>query len=254
MIRRLAACLAVVAIVAGACGGTSSAPALTDPKDILTQSVASLSTLKSAHVHLDVAGTFNADLQGTGTPTAIDLQGTSGDMDIDLPNKKIHASFAVPALLGLTGDLIQIGSDQYMKVSLSGPKYKKSTTAPSTTASTPPTDPQAVIQQLKDGMSKLTTPPVKDADEKVGDQDCYKVTLKLSSTDLSGAGAPLPSGTTGDASLDVWVRKNDLRPAKLVATINAGTQGSLTVTLTISNIDSAVTIDAPPADQVDTTP
>src|SRR5664279_4945565 len=114
MIRRLAACLAVVAIVAGACGGTS-APALTDPKDILTQSVASLSTLKSAHVHLDVAGTFNADLQGTGTPTAIDLQGTTADMDIDLPNKKIHASFGVPALLGLSGDLIQIGSDQYIK-------------------------------------------------------------------------------------------------------------------------------------------
>lgn len=253
MIRRLAACLAVVAIVAGACGGTS-APALTDPKDILTQSVASLSTLKSAHVHLDVAGTFNADLQGTGKPTAIDLQGTTADMDIDLPNKKIHASFGLPALLGLSGDLIQIGPDQYIKISLVGPKYKKSTTPTSTTASTPPTDPQAVITQLKDGLSKLTTPPVKDADEKVGDQDCYKVTLKLSAADLSGAGASLPPGTTGDASIDVWVRKNDLRPAKLLATINAGTQGTLTVTVTISNIDSAVTIDAPPTDQVDTTP
>ncbi|HEX7473963.1 MAG TPA: LppX_LprAFG lipoprotein [Candidatus Limnocylindrales bacterium] len=254
MIRRLAACLAVVAIVAGACGGTS-APALTDPKDILTQSVASLSTLKSAHVHLDVAGTFNADLQGTGTPTAIDLQGTTADMDIDLPNKKIHASFGVPALLGLSGDLIQIGSDQYIKISLVGPKYKKSTTPTSTTASSsPPTDPQTVIAGLKDGLSKLTTPPVKDADEKVGDQDCYKVTLKLTAADLSGAGAPLPSGTTGDGTIDVWVRKNDLRPAKLLATINAGTQGTLTVTVTISNIDSAVTIDAPPADQIDTTP
>ena len=49
-------------------------------------------------------------------------------MDLDLPNKKVRLTFAVPALLGLGGDLIQIGADQYMKISLLGPKYKKSTT------------------------------------------------------------------------------------------------------------------------------
>lgn len=249
MIRRLATCLAVVAFAVSACG--SSAPALTDPKDILTQSVASLQTLKSAHVHMDLSGTLSIDLQGKGTPTAVDLQGTSGDMDIDIPNKKLHLSFAVPALLGLTGDLIQIGADQYTKISLTGPKYKKSTPA-SSTASSPPTDPQTVIQGVRDGLAKLTTPPVKDPDEKVGDQDCYKITLKLTAADVSTAGASLPPGTTGDGTVDVWVRKNDLRPAKILATINAGAQGTLTVTLTVTNIDAPVTIDAPPADQIDT--
>ena len=250
MTRRLATLLAIVALVASACG--TSTPALTDPKDILTQSVASLQTLKTAHLHADITGSLSVDITGSGNPTSIDLAGTTADMDIDLPNKKLHLSFSVPALLGLGGDLIQIGADQYIKVSLLGPKYRKSTTEPSTTSSLPPTDPQAVIQQLRDGLAKLTNPPTKEADEKVGDQDCYKVNLKLTAADLSGAGASLPPGTTGDGTVSVWVRKNDLRPARIAATVAAGAQGNLTATITLSNFDAAVTVDPPPADQIDT--
>lgn len=247
MIRRLAALTAVVALLAGACG--SSAPALTDPKDILSQSAATLSALKSVHIHVDVAGSVKIDLLGTGSASALDLTGTTADVDVDLPNSKAHASFSVPAMFGLGGDFIQIGADQYTKVSLAGPKYTKNTTAPST-ASAAPTDPKALVKQVQDALTKLSSPPAKGADEKVGDQDCYRVTLKLTAADLSGAGASLPPGMTGDGTVDVWVRKNDLRPARLVAAINGGDQGSLTLTITLSNFDATISIDAPPADQI----
>jgi lipoprotein LprG len=245
MLRRLAAVLAVVALALSACG-SPAVPALTDPKDILTKSIAALATVKTAHLHADISGSFNADLTGSGSAAAIDLKGTSADGDIDVPNKKIHLGFSAPALLGLSGDLIQIGTDQYVKISLTGPKYKKQTTSATTSAAT---DPQKAIDELKAGLDKLAAPPVKDPDERCGDKDCYKVTIKLSAADLGAAASSLGS-FAGDATLDVWVQKDDLKPAKLATSVNAGTQGSVTVTLTLSNYDKSVTIDAPPADQV----
>ena len=47
----------------------------------------------------------------------------------------------------------------------------------------------------------------------------------------------------------VWSRKNDLRPAKLAFGIDAGAQGTGTLTFTIT-YDQALTIAAPPADQI----
>lgn len=264
MLRRLATLVALVALIAGACG--SSAPALTDPKEILSQSIATLQAMKSFHLHVDLSGTVNVDLRQTGKASPLDLQGTTADVDVDVSNNRAKVSVSAPAFF-LTADLIQIGPDTYVKAPLFlGSKYNKLSLAsllgsvapglspaPSLAASSPSANASAVIQQIKDGLGKLTVPPVKDADEKVGDQDCYKVTVKLSQADVSAAGASLPpaaSGMTFDGSVDVWVRKSDLRPAKLVATVNAGAQGTIAVTVTLSNIDASVTIDAPPADQI----
>ena len=88
MIRRLAACVALVALVAGACG--SSAPALTDP-EIVAQSVATLQTMKSFHLHATASGTIKIDLLGTGNALPVDLQGTTADADVDFANGKVKA-------------------------------------------------------------------------------------------------------------------------------------------------------------------
>ena len=87
------------------------------------------------------------------------------------------------------------------------------------------TDPQQILNDVKAALDKLATPPVKDPDEKCGDQDCYKVTMAITAADLSSGGDALGAGVTGTGSVDVWVRKNDLVPAKAVVTINAGDQG-----------------------------
>ena len=155
-----------------------------------------------------------------------------------------------------------IGSDTYTKVSLLGPKYKKSSTA--ALASFVPasagrslgsvTDPQVILNEVKSALDKLATPPVKGPDEKCGDQDCYKVTVAITAADLTSAGQALGTDVTATGSIDVWVRKNDLVPAKALITVNAGDQGSLSITLTVSNVNGTVTIAAPPADQIDTAP
>ena len=258
MLKRLATLVALVAVVAGACGG-SSAPALTDPKEILGKTIAALQGVKSFHLHADLSGSFSADLTGSGTSSAIDLAGTTADIDVDVANKLVRVTASAPSLLGVTLDVIVIGEDMYTKVSLLGPKYKKSTTGALSSAapglaSKAPTDPTQVLNDVKAALDKLATPPVKDADEKCGDQDCYKVTVTVTAADLAGAGAALGTSVTGSGTVDVWVRKNDLVPAKAVATLNGGDQGSLSFTLAVSNVNGAVTIQAPPADQIDTSP
>ena len=58
--------------------------------------------------------------------------------------------------------------------------------------------------------------PQKLADEKCGDTDCYHVQLALSCQDLAAlSSAAASSGTQlNSLTLDLWTRKNDLRPAK----------------------------------------
>src|SRR4029077_4917674 len=82
------------------------------------------------------------------------------------------------------------------------------------------TDPSQTAQQAKDALNKLPTPPVKQADEKCGDQDCFHATIHVSAADMKAMDPP--SSVNGDVTLDVWTRKSDYRPAKIgvnVATV-----------------------------------
>jgi hypothetical protein len=263
LLRRLATLAAALAVVVSACGGPST-PALTDPKDILAKAIAALQTARTAHIHIDLAGTFNAAVPGLGTGGAggLKLDGTSGDIDTDIPNKDTHVSLTLPAsLLGMTVDLIVIGNDTYLKVPLLDPKYTKSTTSDVLSSFVPSgapavignvTDPAQILTDIKTALDKLVTPPVKDPDEQCGDQTCYKVTVTVTPADAAAAGSALGTGISGSGTIDIWVRHSDLMPAKAVATVNGGSQGSLTITLTVSNINTPVTIAAPPADQIST--
>ncbi len=267
MIRRLAACVALIALVAGACG--SSLPTLTDPKEIVAQSVATLQTMKSFHLHATASGSIKIDLLGTGNALPVDLQGTTADADVDFANGKAKASLSAQSLF-INAEVIYTGTDAYYKVSLLGPKYKKfaladllnlipggSTSLPSPLPSVvvPSVNPSAVAQSIRDSLGKLTTPPTKDPDEKIGDQDCYKVTIKITQADVatSGLNPALPSPATApfSATIGVWVRKNDLRPAQVTVAVDAGASGTVTITTALSNIDVPVVIDPPPADQVE---
>ena len=221
MFRRLASLVAAAVLVVGAC---SSVPAVTDPKEIMTKSVVSLQGLKTAHLKLDVSGSVKLDITGTGNPTALNLQGTTMQGDVNVPDKKAHIAIAVPALLNVTADLIQIADTTYTKISLQGDKYTKSTSASS-----------AVNTKL--------------GDEKCGSADCYHVQVKVTSADLNAIGTPT-SGVSGDGTLDLYTQKSDFRPVKLTMAVNGGDQGNLVITVELSNFDAPVSIDAPSADQI----
>lgn len=254
MPRRLAPLLAVLAVVtslfAAACSSTPSVPALTDPKEILSQSVGALATAKTFHLKADVSGSVALDMTGSGTATPLDLTGTTLEGDMDIAGKKAHLTFAAPALLGTTGEVVLVDNATYTKVSLLGPKFSKTEAAAGEDV---PTDPVKAIADVKAALDKLPNPPTKNPDVKCGDKDCYSVTVALSSDDLGDLGGdlgPLPSAAAGTGTIELWSAKDNLRPARVVITVDGGAQGKLTITLDVTNYDASVSISAPPADQI----
>jgi len=252
---RLLGLLAAAAIIVSACGG-SSAPALTDPKEIVTAAVRTAQTAKSVHVEATLDGSINADLTGSGAPgAAISLTGSTASADVDITAGNAHTTFAVPALLGLTGELIQIGDTSYVKTSLTGDKFQAQKGAD--TLPVNPGDSKSLVDNVGEFLSKPGVDPVKGDDVACGGTQCYTVSIELTPDELNafdgGAAAPseLPIDL-GSASLSLTIRveKDSTRLAGLTASVSMGDQGSVTVDLTFSNWDEAVSVSPPPADQV----
>lgn len=243
----LPALLVAVALVAGACGG--SAPSLSDPGEILTKAVETLQKAKSLHLEATVDGTAKLDLTGSGQPSQLALTGTSLGADLDLEKSTNHITLAVPALLGLTAEVITVGEDTYTKSSLTGEKFQKGTTS-ATGLPVDPGDPQQGLKDLKEWLAKPEVDPKKLADASCGSKTCYQVEIDLSAADLK---ALIPEAATmadGSVVLTVMIQKDTLRPVSLEAKLSATDLGELTLTVTLSKWDEPLSITAPPADQV----
>jgi hypothetical protein len=247
----LAALVAVLAVVLAACSSTPQAPALTDPKDILTKSAESLAGVKT----FEFTGTFSGSVKAEGVGD-LDLSSMTLNGAMDVPNKKAKVTLDAPSILGTKIDALLIDQALYYKVA--GPlavalnaSADKWTKVAVPTASDSPvgdvTDPQEAVKQLQDALNKLPTPPVKQADEKCGDQDCYHVTIKVTAADMKSLDPT--SSINGDVTLDVWSRKSDYRPAKLAVNAASVDMGTFGVAIEIK-YDVPVSVEAPPADQV----
>ncbi len=269
MPRRFLLGLAIVATILTACGGTPAAPALTDPKDILTHAGSSLQGLKTVHLKIGLSGKVDPGLlTGTTGGTQVDLTGTTVEGDLDLADAETHLALAVPALLGFSADVVATGGIAYIKTSLdTDGKYRKldlgalknSLPLPSGLALPSPAgsgspDPSAsaMVAQIKAALDQLPA-PTKLADDRIGDQDCYHVQEKVASTDLPQASDVL-KGAPWTLTADVWTRKSDYRPARIVLLVDGGTEGSLTLTIDLTSYDAAVTVTAPAANLVSDQP
>jgi hypothetical protein len=234
-------------------------PPLTDPKEILTKSVATLANVKTFHVDADLSGKVTANLGGTTSGAGqLDLAGTKGALDVDVTNKKVHATGSMPALLNSAAEAIVLPDALYYKISgplSQGDKFSKLPIPSAATASDSPADPQQAIGQLNESLAKLPQAPTKLADAKCGDTDCYDVQIKLTAADVQALSpSAAPSGfTNGVITLDVLSRKSDLRPARFVAVLSSAELGSLTLALNVT-YDVAINVVAPPADQVTDVP
>jgi len=256
VLRRMAFAAAVVAIVIGC--GSSATPAVSDPKEIVTKAVTATQSLKAAHVKIDLSGTVPFSFGGA-SGSSLTLDGTTVEGDVDVAGRAAHLSFAVPALLGTTGEFTVVNQAVYMKISLTGPKWSRlADTGGTGMLPLPSGSPGAVTDELNTFLARPEVAPKKLGDEKCGDKDCYKVELTLPVGDLAGSlggalssFAPLPSLGTTQATLDLWVEKDSFRPAKATVAVDMGTTGKLTVAVALSKFDQAVTIAPPPADQID---
>lgn len=246
--------LAVVSIVAAAC--SSAAPALTDPKEIVTAAVRTAQSAKTVHVDATLDGSITADMSGSGSAgAAISLAGSTAAADVDLTAGNAHATFAVPALLGLSGELVQVDGTTYFKSTLTGDKFQSQKTADSLPAN--PTDSKSLVDAIGEALSQPGVNPVKGDDVACGSTQCYTVKIELTPDEINSLGGngavasqlPIDLGTAS-LTLTVRVEKDTNRLAGLAASASMGDQGSLTFDLTFSKWDQSVSISAPPADQV----
>lgn len=247
----------VAAIVVGACGGPS-APALTDPTEIVTAALTSTEAAKSVHLDVTVDGTATIALPGAGTAGApIKLDGTTAAVDLDLAGGGAKATFTAPALFNVTGDVIVVGGKAYLKTTLQGQQYQA--IDPAQALAVDPTDTGSIVDALGDFLLKPGVDPVKGDDVACGSAQCYSVKVDLTADELAALGGGAAGATSGlpvdlsGASLAVTVRVEKDLPhhlAGLTAEVTSGDGNVLTLDTIMSRWDEAVTIAAPPADQV----
>lgn len=257
MTRRFALIVAAIAsttsLVLAACSPAPAAPALSDPKEILVQTVTSLKDVKTLEFTGSLTGTLNSPELGG----SLDLSSTKISGALDIPNKKAKFNVDAPSIMGTKVDALLLDTTAYYKIdgllsSMAGGTPGKYTKVPvpadAGTAANDPAEIAKAIDELKQGLDKLPSPPTKGADEKCGDQDCYHVTLKMTADDLKKLD-PMAGSVDGEFSLDIWSRKSDVRPAKIAITVTSAETGTIGLTFEFK-YDVSVSVDAPPADQV----
>jgi hypothetical protein len=254
--RRLAllpiALVAMLSLVLAACSSTPAAPALTDPKEIVTKGVTSLTDVKT----FEITGTFTGSLKAAQLGN-FDLSTIKMSAAVDIPNKTAKFSLDAPTLVGTKVDALMVGGAAYYKISglyaamVPGAVADKYTKVPVPTASGDPmaaaTDVTKLVAQLNEGLAKLPSPLVKAPDDKCGDADCYHVSTVVTAAQMKALDAT--SSLDGDFTVDLWTRKTDYRPAKFALSIASASLGTFGMTIEIK-YDVPVSVTAPPADQM----
>ena len=256
MNRRFLGLIAVIAVIAMACNQTAPSPALTDPKAIVTAGLDAAQIAHSVHLDVRVDGSAKISLPGIGAPagggTPVKLDGTTASVDVDFDKPALHATFAVPSLFNLAGDVIAVDGKGYVKSTLTGPLYQVSQGGPADPAGV-----RAFLAGLETAIGQPGVVLTKGADAQCGSEQCYTVTTKLTADQLgttTGSLAGLPIDLTG-ATIDLTVLVEQSDPnhvAELKAVITNADGTTLTIDVLSSKWNQPVSISAPPPDQVKT--
>jgi hypothetical protein len=259
---RAAGATIVASLAILACQAAPAPSTLTDPREILAAAVTTTSAARTVRIDATVDGTLALDLLGIGAASSIELTGTTISADLDLAGGDARATFSAPGLLGLTGELIALDGTSYLKTTLTGTLYQvqpigSDVPEPSGAARA------TILKGLTDFLANPTLRPVKGEDTACGSTTCYRVDIALTPADLAVLGigvlpAPaalpvpiqLPDLTSANVDLTVLVAKDTTRLAGVKATVDLGAAGKPIVDLTFSKWDEAVSISAPPPDQL----
>jgi hypothetical protein len=264
--RRAFAVLALVALAVSACG--SSAPALTDPVEILQKGAASLGAMTSFHLRgtVDgevplgpggVGGGASGAGGGSGAGVPVPLDGTTIDGDIDVAGRALAVELIAPALFNLRVNVVVAGGSAYLKLPLvTGKRWVRQPAGGGIGE-----DPTAAVAGLTAFLARPELRPEKLPDLRCTGADCYSVRFTVSAGEVRDAlgslGSAIPglsADVVGDVVVTVGVRKDDLRLATLGLDLPAGGAKPLAISLEISKVNEPVTITPPPADQVDAPP
>ena len=130
-------------------------------------------------------------------PRRSPLTGTTASADVDIAAGNAHATFSVPALLGLTGDLIEIGDTSYFKTSMTADQYQIQKAADSLPVN--PTATRAWSTRSATCCRSDGVDPVKGDDVACGSAQCYTVRIELTPAELNALGG---SGPTASVAAD----------------------------------------------------
>lgn len=253
--RRSLSALVVLSAVLAACQGPQ-VKLLDDPKAILAAAVSSTTAATSVHADLKASGTVSVDVLGTGSGVPVDLKDTTASADIDLKNAELRATFAVPGVLGIAGEVIVVDQAMYLKTTLTGPKYRKTTL---------PAQPQPPLSGLTELLGRPELQPTKGADAPCAGGTCYTLTIDLTAEQLkslTGEGSPaapsnlpipMPDLSSATVELTLHIEQTTNHISDLSAVVNLGETGTVTLDATFTRWNQPVTISAPPPDQVETT-
>jgi hypothetical protein len=245
----------VIALVAAACG--SSAPALTDPVEILQAGAASLGEMKTVHLRGVIEGEISLDLGGAGGGAPLPLKGTTLDADVDVASSALAAELMAPALFNLRVNVIVVDGSSYLRAPIiTGDSWVRQPAEGGVGG-----DPGAALEGLAAFLARPELQPEKLPDVRCAGTDCYSVQFTVPAQELADAlgslGSSIPGlsgAAVGDVTVTVGVRKDDLSLATLSLEIPAGGATPLAISLELTKVNEPVTIEAPPADQVKDAP
>jgi len=234
--------------------------ALTDPAEILTRGAEATSEADSFHMALAVSGSVTDPETGSTVP----LEGVTVEGDIDLANEAARVTFAVPFLLGLSGEAIVLGEDLYLLSSLSGDKWIHMPVPRGHEPSPVPTaalNPEQIANKIAEFLATEGVSAETLADEPCGDDTCYHVRLDISAEALAAHPGAVPdmgeyaslvpeSTFIGPMAVDLLFDRDGLWLRQMGTTFaDVGTE-QVSVTVTFSDYNASFEISPPPADEI----
>lgn len=259
-------------------------PTPADPDELFSLGIAEGPAWQSFHMKIAVGGTVKAAfLKTLGNPswakltTDAVLDGTVMEGDVDAQNLAFHLAIAVPSVAAfgsaaVTGDLIIKDSNLYLKMASLGAKYREvklgtiskelgvpvSVPTPGGSALTGLADLTSGIRSQLE--SAGVTPKVVGV-EQIGGRDAYHIDLTVPldkvNSDLAAAAAKagahaavLDQLKIDSVSSGIWIYKDNYQLAQVQIAGTSSTAGNLSFTMTLTNFDQPVTINAPAASDV----
>jgi hypothetical protein len=259
-------------------------PTPADPDALFSLGIAEGPAWRSFHMKIAVGGTVKAAfLKTLGNPswakltTDAVLDGTVMEGDVDAQNLAFHLAIAVPSVAAfgsaaVTGDLIIKDSNMYLKMAALGGKYRevklgtisKELGVP---VSVPTPGGSALIglanltSSIRSQLESVGVTPRVVGVEQIGGRDAYHIDLTVPldkvNSDLAAAAAKAGAGAAivnelkiDSVSSGIWIYKDNYQLAQVQIAGASSTAGNLTFTMTLTNFDQPVTIDAPAASDV----
>lgn len=254
MYRPLAPVALCATLVLAACSGPAAQPDIDDPNEILTRSVEAMVGVDSVHFVLALDGTVNVAEMGGGSMA---LNGTELEGRLAMDGSAAEITFAVPAFLGLAGEMRLIGDEAFVKTTMTGPMWLRQAVEeggddPFAQAG----DPEQALDELRSFLDTDGVVIEKLADIQCGETTCYQLEIAISAevfadSPEAASAAPEVLDALGEGlTINAQFEKETLYMAAVSTSFEDEEMGSLSLTMTFDEYGEPVNVEPPPADEV----